>query len=71
MNNRLRILVAAIGSLAVQTAFADTLAFINVNVIPMSTETVLEEQTVLIEDGLIKVVGNVDEVRIPEEAIVS
>ena len=69
MNNRLRILVAAIGSLAVQTAFADTLAFINVNVIPMSTETVLEEQTVLIEDGLIKVVGNVDEVRIPEEAL--
>lgn len=49
-------------------AIADTTAFINVNVVPMSTETVLEEQTVIVNDGIITVIGGVDRVAIPEEA---
>lgn len=49
-------------------SLADTTAFINVNVIPMSTETVLEEQTVIVENGIIKLIGDVDQVAIPEEA---
>ena len=53
---------------AASDSLADTTAFINVNVIPMSTETVLEEQTVIVENGIIQLIGDVDRVAIPEEA---
>ena len=54
--------------LAAGVSRADTTAFINVNVIPMSTEAVLEGQTVIVEDGIITLIGDVDQVSIPEEA---
>ncbi len=54
---------------AANLSHADTTAFINVNVVPMSTETVLEEQTVIVEDGIITQLGDVNEVSIPEEAL--
>jgi imidazolonepropionase-like amidohydrolase len=49
-------------------ALAETTAFVNVNVIPMSQETILEQQTVIVSDGLIATIGNVDEVPLPEGA---
>lgn len=51
-------------------ANAQTTVFVNVNVVPMSSERILGEQSVLIEDGVIRVVGDVDAVRIPEGATV-
>jgi len=48
---------------------ANTTAFINVNVIPMTAETVLSAQTVLVEDGIITTIGNVDDVPIPRHAL--
>jgi imidazolonepropionase-like amidohydrolase len=48
---------------------ADVTAFINVNVVPMATETVVPAQTVLVEDGIITTIGDVDIVRIPEDAL--
>lgn len=48
---------------------ADVTAFINVNVVPMATETVVPAQTVLVEDGIITTIGDVDNVRIPEAAL--
>ena len=66
-----RFLIFLMGMTAIGTAnlsIADTTAFVNVNVVPMSTETVLEKQTVIVENGLITRVGSVDQVRIPEEA---
>ena len=50
------------------TLLAEPVAFINVNVVPMSTETVIEQQTVVIEDGIIVSIGPVDDVPIPEDA---
>ena len=50
-------------------AAAGVTAFINVNVVPMATETVLPAQTVLVEDGVITTIGDVDNVRIPEDAL--
>lgn len=47
---------------------SDTVAFVDVNVIPMDTERVLEGQTVIVQDGLITEVGLKAEVKIPEEA---
>lgn len=69
MRNSVRILLAAVAGLAAQTSLAEMLAFINVNVIPMTSETVLEAQTVVVEGGRIREIGSVDDVRIPEEAI--
>ena len=54
--------------LVIPAAKAGTTAIINVNVIPMSTETVIAARTVLVEDGRIVAIGPVDEVPIPEDA---
>lgn len=53
---------------AAHAAIANTTAFINVNVLPMSSETVLTGRTVIVEDGIVTIIGSVDEVRIPENA---
>ena len=45
-----------------------TTAFVNVNVIPMDTERVLEDQVVIIENGLITAVSPADAVSIPNGA---
>jgi len=49
-------------------ALAAPVAIVNVDVLPMSDEGVLEQQTVVIDDGRIKAIGPVDEVPIPEHA---
>lgn len=51
-------------------ATAEPLAVINVNVLPMSTETVLRQQTVILDNGRVTAVGSVDEVPIPEHAMI-
>ncbi len=43
-------------------------AFVNVNVIPMDTERVLENQTVVVKGDRITAIGPVDEVTVPEAA---
>lgn len=69
MNTLLRVLLALAGCLSFTVATAgDVTAFVNVNVIPMSSETVLEQQTVIVGDGRIRVVGNVDDIPVPEGA---
>ena len=60
------ILVGAV--LAGEGASADTTAFVNVNVIPMTSETVLTEQTVIVTDGIIAAIGDVDGVPLPKDA---
>ncbi len=50
------------------TAQAQTVAFTNVNVIPMDRERVLENQTVLIKNGIIAEIGK--KVKIPKGATV-
>ena len=49
-------------------AAGETTAFVNVNVVPMSGETVIAQQTVIVSDGIIGTVGMVDEVPVPEDA---
>ena len=50
-------------------AFAQT-AFVNVNVLSMANDEVIAGQTVIIMDGIIATVGDVDEVPVPEEMTV-
>ncbi len=46
----------------------ESIAFTNVNVVPMDVEGVLPGQTVLIQDGRIHQVGPVDQVAVPDDA---
>ena len=50
--------------------FAATTAIINVNVLPMLSGEVVPEQTVLIENGVIDTLGDVNRIRIPDDATV-
>ncbi|MCP4431022.1 MAG: hypothetical protein GY806_08605, partial [Gammaproteobacteria bacterium] len=52
----------------VQAQESKTTAFVNVNIIPMDTERVLENQTVIVEEGLITAIGLTDEITIPDGA---
>ncbi len=51
------------------TVKAQTVAFTNVNVIPMDKERVLANQTVVVKDGLITEVGDARKVKIPKDAV--
>ena len=52
------------------SALADTTAFLNVNVIRMAQDQVEPGRTVVVENGLITVVGPVDLVALPKEAAI-
>lgn len=45
-------------------------AFVNVNVIPMDSERILEDQTVIVRDGVIEMIGSNDQVQVLNEALV-
>ena len=60
------IILTLLGS---ECLLADTVAFVNVNVVPMSSERVAPAQTVITEDGVVTEIGSVDEIRIPKNAI--
>lgn len=49
---------------------AESLAIINTHVIPMTGETVMRSQTVLVEDGRIVAIGDVDDVPVAEDVLV-
>lgn len=48
----------------------EVVAFVNVNVIPMDSENILDEQTVIIEDGMIVQMGSSEKIDPPEGALV-
>jgi imidazolonepropionase-like amidohydrolase len=49
---------------------AETTVFVNVNVVPMDSERVLRQQSVVVVDGLITTVASVDEVSVPKGAMI-
>jgi imidazolonepropionase-like amidohydrolase len=56
--------------LAAGIALAEPTAFVNVYVIPMSTDRVLDAQTVVVDDGVIVAIGPVDATPVPENSTV-
>ena len=48
---------------------AQTTAFVGVNVVPMDRERVLENQTVIVKEGVITEIGDVRRVKVPSGAI--
>lgn len=53
---------------ASSTASAASTAFINVNVLPMTSETVVAGQTVIVSNGIIESIGAVDSTPVPKNA---
>ena len=51
-------------------ASAESTAIVNVNVNPMTSETVLGARTVIVTDGEIVVIGDVDDTAVPADAVV-
>jgi len=66
--NRLLLLVVSL--LAVAAVEAASTAFVNVNVVPMVTATVIEGQTVVVDSGLIVAIGDVESLPVPDDATV-
>jgi imidazolonepropionase-like amidohydrolase len=56
--------------IAVDSVFADTIAIVNVGVISMEDEGVREAQTVIVADGRIATIGDVDATPVPKVATV-
>lgn len=50
------------------TSAQDMTAFVGVNVLPMDRETVLEDQTVLVKDGVITAIGPRKSIKVPRKA---
>lgn len=57
-------------AMALMRLKAGTTAFVDVNVVPMTKELVLKNQTVLVENGIIKTIGSKDSVQVPKDAVV-
>ncbi len=70
MHRMRRLFLFFVTLVATSQALADATAFVNVNVIPMTTEVVLRAQTVVVENGVITAIGNVDVVPVPENAAI-
>jgi len=56
--------------LATSPAHAESIAIVNVNVIPMTSDMVLGARTVIVTDGEIVVIGDVDDTAVPADAVV-
>ena len=63
-------LITSMALLLISTADAATTAFVNVNVVPMTSETVIRAQTVVITDDRIVTIGNVEDTPFAEDAVV-
>ena len=61
-------LLAAIILFTTFVAEAGVTVFVNVNVLPMSSEEVLTQQSVVVTDGRISQIGDVDSVEVPKGA---
>ena len=51
------------------TGYAQTTAFVGVNVIPMDRERVLANQTVIVKNGVIAEIGDAARVNVPKDAV--
>ena len=62
------VLISCLASILLATvAQAETTAFINVNVVPMTSEVVHRQKTVVVTDGKITLIDDVETTPIPED----
>ena len=58
------------GAIATNLCFAETTVIVNVNVVPMSSEVVVTQQSVVVVDDKISTIGHVDTVPVPVGAAI-
>jgi imidazolonepropionase-like amidohydrolase len=63
-------ILTAVWLLAVPLGHAESTAFVNVNLISMMSERVQRGSTVVVVDGRIAAIGDVDETPLPDEAVI-
>ena len=68
MKNFFFVVIVVFAALAASVS-AETVAFTNVNVIPMDRERVLANQTVVVKNGLIVEIGDTKKVKLPKDAL--
>ena len=67
----MRTIAATIALLLISlSAHAASTAFVNINVLPMTTDEILRARTVVVSDGRIATIGAVDDTTVPEDATV-
>ena len=64
----IRCLVLVLALMLPHAVAAESTVFVNVNVLPMSSDTIIAGQTVVVRGGVIVTIGPVDDVPIPEDA---
>jgi imidazolonepropionase-like amidohydrolase len=69
---QLKVLAAIVffGPIAANTCFAATTVIVNVNVVPMSSEVVIAQQSVVVVDDKIAMIGHVDTIPVPVGAAI-
>lgn len=67
---RLVLKILTLVVIVASNSYADTTVIVNVNIVPMTSETVLPQQTVVVTDGKIIEIGNVDSVPVPKGSTV-
>jgi imidazolonepropionase-like amidohydrolase len=65
-----RSLIAAAVSILTATAVAAPTAFVNVNVVPMTSPEVIPAQTVIVDEGSIRTIGPVATTAVPRDAAI-
>lgn len=65
-----KLIAILLACLAAAPVSAETSAIVNVNVIPMTADLVLTQQTVVVSDGRIAAIGDVGSIAVPGEAMV-
>ncbi len=63
-------ILTAVWLLAAPLSHAESTAFVNVNLISMTSERVQSGSTVVVVDGRIAAIGDVDETPLPDEAVI-
>lgn len=63
-----KLVLFAVTFLLANVASVASTAFVNVNVVPMSSDIVVSGQTVIVENGVIAAIGGVDEMPVPNDA---
>ena len=64
-----RITLIALFLLSAFSVSAQTTAFVGVNVVPMDRERVIQNQTVIVKNGVIAEIGDPGKVKVPKDAI--
>lgn len=65
-------MIGTIAALSIFAAAANgaSTAFVNVNVVPMTTESVIEAQTVVVTDGIVVSISAVNDTPVPADAVI-